>query len=328
MNLKTESPIKISDDTERDKPIVSIVVTTRNEEKNIENCLRSIRAQTWSAIESIVVDNGSTDRTLEISRQLADKTDTKGPERSAQRNHGMINLASGEYVIYIDADMILSPILVEACVKYIQKTGAVALHVPEIVLGKNYFSRVRRFERGFYDGTPVDGARFFHREIFVKAGGFDETLFVKGSGEDWDIDKIVRKYGTIELLPRHDFTLAVENWSFQSFVETRGVCHKASYTGIYHNETEFKLWPYLKKKSYYTLGFDGYINKWGKDDPDIRRQFGLAYRFWTVFTENGKWRRLFIRPDLVAGMYFLRFCVGFVFLLKKLGIAGKILPVR
>jgi hypothetical protein len=39
---------------------------------------------------------------------LADKVATKGPERSAQRNHGMIDLASGEYVMYIDADMVLS----------------------------------------------------------------------------------------------------------------------------------------------------------------------------------------------------------------------------
>jgi len=88
------------------------------------------------------------------------------------------------------------------------------------------------------------------------------------------------------------------------------------------------LIPYLKKKSYYSLGFDGYINKWGKSDPDIRCQFGIVYRFWTVFTEKGKWKRLLIRPDLAVGMYFLRGCVGFVFLLKKLGIAGMVLPER
>mgnify|MGYP001280661093 CR=1 FL=1 len=112
--------------TPTSQPLVSVVITTRNEEKNIRNCLHSIRAQTWSAIEAIVVDNYSTDATLEISAQLADKFTTKGPERSAQRNHGMINLARGEYVMYIDADMILSPQLVECCVEHIQRTGAAA----------------------------------------------------------------------------------------------------------------------------------------------------------------------------------------------------------
>jgi len=309
-------------------PLVSIVITTRNEEKNIRTCLESIQGQTYRNIEIIVVDNFSTDRTQEIARQSTEKVFSKGPERSAQRNYGMIDKAEGEYVIYIDADMILPPLLVEACVRHIRETAAVALHVPEIVLGKNYFSRVRRFERGFYDGTPIDGARFFHRATFSKAGGFDEPLFVKGSGEDWDIDKLVRKYGSIRLLSRHGNANNPLNWPLQTFVEARGVKYVPGYTGIYHNEAEFLLLPYLRKKSYYSLGFDGYINKWGKDDPDIRCQFGLKYRFWTVFTEHGKWKRLLSRPDLAAGMYFLRFCVGFVFLLKKVGIAGTAAPAR
>ena len=309
-------------------PLVSVVITTKNEEKNIRNCLESIKAQSWQDIEIIVVDNSSTDKTQQIAAEYTAKVYTKGPERSAQRNYGMIDKAEGEYVIYIDADMILAPSLIEACVHHIQETGAIALHIPEIVLGKNYFSRVRRFERSFYDGTPVDGARFFYRPTFIKAGGFDEPLFVKGSGEDWDIDKLIRKYGTIALLPRHNAQSVAHAWPLQSFVEARGIHHQPDYTGIYHNEAEFLLLPYLKKKSYYSLGFDGYINKWGKNDPDIRCQFGLAYRFWTVFTEHGKWKRLLVRPDLAAGMYFLRFCVGFVYLLKKVGIAGKVAPAR
>lgn len=309
-------------------PLVSVVITTKNEEKNIRTCLESIKAQSWTNIEIIVVDNSSIDQTQQIAAEYTSKVFTKGPERSAQRNYGMIDKAEGEYVIYIDADMILAPTLIEACIIYIRQTDAIALHIPEIVLGKNYFSRVRRFERSFYDGTPVDGARFFHRQTFIKAGGFDEPLFVKGSGEDWDIDKLVRQYGVIVLLPRYHLQLAVQDWLLKDFVEARGICYQPGYTGIYHNEAEFLLLPYLKKKSYYTLGFDGYINKWGKDDPDICCQFGLKYRFWTIFTERGKWKRLLARPDLVIGMYFLRFCVGFVFLLKKMGIAGAAAPAR
>ena len=299
------------------QPLVSVVVTTRNEEKNIGNCLHSIRTQTWPAIEVIVVDNHSTDATLEISKRLADKVATKGPERSAQRNYGMIDLASGEYVLYIDADMILSPLLVESCVEQIQQTAAVALHVSETVLGTRYFSRVRRFERGFYDGTPIDGARFFHRPTFNKVGGFDEALFVKGSGEDWDIDKKIKQVGKIAALPAAAGPFQ-GNWEFASFVAERGVPFKSDYVGIYHNEAEFELVPYLRKKSYYTQGFDGYIEKWGQDDPDIRCQFGLGYRYWTVFTEKGKWLRLLRRPDLTFGMYFLRVLVGIVFVLNKL----------
>lgn len=301
------------------QPLVSVVITTKNEERNIQNCLESIRLQTWPCIEIIVVDNHSTDQTMKIALEYTPHVFTKGPERSAQRNYGMIDKSHGEYVIYIDADMILSPILIEGCVKCVQKTAFVALHISETVLGKNYFSQVRRFERGFYDGTSIDGARFFDRSIFVQAGGFDEALFAKGSGEDWDIDKLVRQYGPIGLLPRLASERLSEDWPLARFVEERGVVHMPVYQGIYHNESEFDLFVYLKKKSYYSLGFDGYIQKWGRDDPDIRRQFGLKYRFWTVFIENGKWRRLLSRLDLAAGMYFLRLCVGFMFLGRKLG---------
>jgi glycosyltransferase involved in cell wall biosynthesis len=311
-----------------DTPLVSVVITTKNEEKNIRNCLKSIKLQTWPNIEVIVVDNNSTDRTQAVAAYYTDKVFTKGPERSAQRNFGMVEMAKGVYVIYIDADMILSPILIESCVGHMRKADAVALHVPEIVLGKNYFSRVRRFERSFYDGTSIDGARFFHRESFIRVGGFDERLFAKGSGEDWDIDKLMKQLGRIELLPRFAEKGFAEPWPMREFIEQRGVNHVVRYAGIYHNEAEFKLLPYLRKKSYYSLGFEGYVKKWGKDDPDIRRQFGLVYRFWTVFTENGKWKRLLARPNLAAGMYFLRGCVGFVFMLKKLGVADKVLPAR
>lgn len=51
--------------------LVSIIVTTKNEEKNIKNCLRSILQQAYHGdkIEMIVVDNNSTDRTREIARR-------------------------------------------------------------------------------------------------------------------------------------------------------------------------------------------------------------------------------------------------------------------
>lgn len=307
------------------QPLVEVVVTTRNEEKNIENCLKSISAQSYRNIEIIVVDNFSTDRTLEIARQYTDQVFSKGPERSAQRNHGMIDLAQGEYVMFVDADMILSPRLVGCCVEHIQRTGTAALHVSETVLGARYFSRVRRFERGFYDGTPIDGARFFHRPTFAQVGGFDEALFVKGSGEDWDIDKKIKQVGKIAALPAAADKPFQGDWEFAYFVAERGVPFKPGYTGIYHNEVEFELIPYLRKKSYYTQGFDGYIEKWGRDDPDIRCQFGLGYRYWTVFTEKGKWLRLLRRPDLAFGMYFLRVLVGVVFVLNKLGIQRRAL---
>jgi glycosyltransferase involved in cell wall biosynthesis len=57
------------------KAFVSVVITTKNEEKNIANCLESIKRQTYpqNRIEIIVVDNNSTDGTKEIARKYTKK---------------------------------------------------------------------------------------------------------------------------------------------------------------------------------------------------------------------------------------------------------------
>jgi len=83
-------------------PTVSVVITTKNEEKNIENCLQSIKGQTFRNIELIVVDNFSEDATVEIAKEYAAKVYSKGPERSSQRNYGA-HVSSGEYLLYLDA---------------------------------------------------------------------------------------------------------------------------------------------------------------------------------------------------------------------------------
>jgi glycosyltransferase involved in cell wall biosynthesis len=70
-------------------PLVSVVITTKNEEKNIENCLRSINGQTFTNVELIVVDNFSEDETVEIAKKYTTKVYFKGPERSSQRNYGV-----------------------------------------------------------------------------------------------------------------------------------------------------------------------------------------------------------------------------------------------
>ena len=268
------------------EPLVSVIITTKNEEKNIENCLKSVWAQNYpkDKIEIIVVDNNSADKTQEIARKYTDKVFNKGPERSAQRNFGMIEKSSGAYLMYLDADMALDKNVIKDCADKMESDPILAaLYVSEIVTGEKFFSKVRRFERSFYDGTVIDGVRFFKKEIFAKVGGFDEGM---SGPEDWDLDKKIRSIGKIGLVK----------------------------TPIYHNEAEFDLKKYLSKKGYYARSFDRYMEKWGKDDADIKKQVGFYYRFFGVFTENGKWVKLIKHPALTLGMYFLRFLVGVKFL--------------
>src|SRR3989338_3924195 len=88
------------------KELVSVIVTTRNEERNIERFWKSIKSQSYKNIECITIDNKSRDKTKEIAKKYS-KVYDKGPERSAQRNFGA-RKAKGKYVLFLDADMELT----------------------------------------------------------------------------------------------------------------------------------------------------------------------------------------------------------------------------
>ena len=84
---------------------LTAVITTRNEEANIANCIRSFDGRR-DDVEVIVVDNSSTDRTKEIAAQMGAVVLDRGPERCAQRNLGW-RTAKAEWVVILDADMML-----------------------------------------------------------------------------------------------------------------------------------------------------------------------------------------------------------------------------
>jgi glycosyltransferase involved in cell wall biosynthesis len=259
-------------------PIVSVVIPTKNEEKNIENCLRSIKSQTFKNIELIVVDNFSEDETVEIAKKNGAKVYSKGPERSSQRNYGA-QVSTGEYLLYLDADMILSPTVIEDCLERCEIDKVDALYVPERIVGEGFWIKVKDFERSFYTGTVVDAVRFIRKNLFEKVEGFDESLI---GPEDWDFDRRIRKIGRTGIIN----------------------------TVLYHNEGKFNMKKYLKKKNYYADGIKNYVRKWGPNDPEIMKQTGVRYRLMGVFVEKGKWKKLIRHPLFTSAMCYLRLRVA------------------
>lgn len=276
-------------------PLVSVIITTKNEEKNIENCIKSILEQSYQNIEIIVVDNFSSDRTKEIALKYTDKVYDLSKEidltsiknyRGAQLNFG-VSKANGEIIFFPDADMTFDKDLITEAVEKLKKVDA--LYIPEIVCGTGLFGKIRNFERSFYNKTCIDGVRIIQKNVFLEARGFDIKNIVFGP-DDWDFTK----------------TLKSKNYNL-------GITEKS----LYHHEEWLTFKVYLNKKSKYISTFDGYINKWGRDDKDIKKQFGIYYRYFGVFLENGKWKKLLIHPFLSISMYFLRGMVGVVYLIKR-----------
>ena len=263
---------------------LSAVITTRNEAANIAACIHSFDdAVKRGEVEVIVVDNASTDDTKAIASSLGAAVYDKGPERSAQRNLGW-QMARGEWVVILDADMILPP---ETIKEMLSVESGDAYWVPEVRTGSGLRVKARNFERSFYDGTCVDALRLFRRSVLEATGGYDENLIA--GPEDWELDiRVLATGAKCAVLKNH----------------------------LIHNEKRLTFRRMLEKKAYYTKSFAAYRAKW-PNHPAVKRQFSPFYRFIGVFVENGKWRKVLRHPILFAVMLVERFAVGLVYLANR-----------
>jgi glycosyltransferase involved in cell wall biosynthesis len=248
--------------------LVSVIVPTRNSARTLEACLASVHSQLYRPVELIVIDNQSTDATLQIARQYGDVVEVFGPERSAQRNRGA-RLAHGDYLLFVDSDMRLGERVVGDCLDAIRAKGAPGVIIPEVSTGEGFWARARALERSCYIGDDaIEAARFFPRAEFERAGGFDENLVAM---EDWDLSK---RIAGGRRLPR-----------------------TASH--LDHDEGKLRLASALAKKRYYAASSRMYWRKHGRSSLG---QANLIFR--PAFLRN--WRRLLRHPILTAGFLSLK----------------------
>lgn len=158
------------------KPLVSTITPVLNGEKYIAENLSSIKNQTYPNIEIIVVDNFSTDRTVEIAKNMGATVYQKGPERASQDNYG-VQMAKGKYVFITGCDMVLDRNYIELCVKCCEDGQYDAVYASVRSRTTNFWSKIKGLERDAYIGDNlIESARFLKREVFLKIGGFDASL--------------------------------------------------------------------------------------------------------------------------------------------------------
>jgi glycosyltransferase involved in cell wall biosynthesis len=173
------------------QPLVSIVIPCYNCEKWVRQAVESSLSQTYPNIEVIVVDDGSTDGSLEVLRQFLPRIrlDT-GPNRggNSARNRGFA-LSAGEFIQYLDADDYLEPEKISRQVSFLEETKADVVygdwrysrHLPD-----SSFSYLDKIE---ISGVQQDilasllsfwwvngGAVLYRRQVVNQVGGWDETL--------------------------------------------------------------------------------------------------------------------------------------------------------
>ena len=179
--------------------LVSVIIPAYNEEKVIENCLKSLLNQNYKLIEIILIDDGSSDKTLKIAKKYKIKTlkqNHKGP--GPARNLGA-SYAKGETLVFADSDMtfeknfigdLVKPILQRKTIGTFSKNemNANASNRWSVCWQINHGWPIERLvPQDYPDQAPV--FRAILKREFDKVGGFD------ASGEYTDDWSLSRKLG-------------------------------------------------------------------------------------------------------------------------------------
>jgi len=179
--------------------LVSIVIPAWNAERYIREAVDSALAQTYSAIEVIVVDDGSTDGTRALLESYAAAKrivyiyqENKG--LAGARNAG-IRAAKGEYIALLDSDDVFSPGKVEKQVAVFEAHAEYGVCYSDIVHFTDTEPREFYHHRYVYPSgnilEPLLHRQFLNplatvarKDVFERFGYFDETL---RRSEDWDL---------------------------------------------------------------------------------------------------------------------------------------------
>jgi glycosyltransferase involved in cell wall biosynthesis len=179
--------------------VFSVVIPAYNEETLLPATLQALEAAAGDLeFETIVVDNESTDKTVEIARNFGVKLFSESERSIAKvRNTGAAE-ASGDFLIFLDADTRVSPQLLQKIAASMRDEkcfgGAVAVEYDESKRKwMKYYLHGWKFWEKFFN-MKQGAAQFCRRTVFEKLGGYDASIYV---GEDidfyWRLTKFARQ---------------------------------------------------------------------------------------------------------------------------------------
>src|SRR5437016_7330937 len=159
------------------RSLVSVVIPTRNSAATIADCVKSVMSQSHRPIEIIVVDNYSTDSTVAIAKRNGALVMLRAGGRSAQKNWGA-KFAKGEYLYFVDSDLILGPDVISRCLAAIEGVDGVLVRTLDVNRGSRAAGLIASRKRILsYDPLNV-AVRFVRKEVFDRLGGFDPDIYV------------------------------------------------------------------------------------------------------------------------------------------------------
>lgn len=179
-------------------PLISVIIPVYNGEKTIRETIESVLKQTCADLEVIVINDGSQDSTLNIVSSIKDPRlkvfNYSNSGVSASRNRGF-DLASGEFISFLDADDLWTSDKLEAQLKALQANPSAAVAYSWV----NYITETSEFFRSgnyitmngnVYDKLLIQNVLengsnpLIRKQALTEVGGFNKALF---PADDWDM---------------------------------------------------------------------------------------------------------------------------------------------
>lgn len=269
---------KFGDIIKMTKPLVTVAVAAYNVEKYLRTGIKCIQNQTYSNIEIILVDDGSTDNTSRICDELAieDKRirvfHKKNGGLGSARNVGIDN-AKGEYIYFFDVDDSIEQNFISDSVEYAQTKK-----VDMIIYG--YYAR---FSDSLEEEKITVTERTINNNLELKNAYCNELLWLKhGNGFAWN------KFYRLSFIKRHNFHFGNqriqqdEPFNMQLYLKLDKVyiCPKVYYHYVLYinNNAGSK---YIENKEdiitdvYYK--FIEFYNKWNLDNNRVLKYIEKRY---------------------------------------------------
>ena len=210
-------------------PTISVIIPAYNAERTILETIASVQQQTFSDLELIVVDDGSTDRTLELLHSVTDERlkifSYQNAGVSVARNRG-ISHATGEFIGFLDADDLWTPDKLETQLTALQQHPEAGVAYSWTYFmnekGASYIEKSKAFEGNVYAELLV--TNFLHNgsnplirsQAIESVGGFDPAL---AFGEEWDFYLRLAARWAFVLVPKPQILYRQSSVSASSKVE-------------------------------------------------------------------------------------------------------------
>lgn len=227
------------------KAPVSVVIIAKNEEKRLEDCLKSAA---WAA-EIVVLDDMSTDRTVELARKYTDKVFQRAMDIEGRQRNYAYDMATQPWVLSLDADERVTPELAEEIARAVTDTasGHVCYSIPIKtfignfwIQGAGYYpaAKTRLFQKGKF---RYEEARVHPRAIYEGSCGH-----LKGDILHYSCQNLEQWIGKFN----RETTLEADKWISDG--------RKVSFPNIFRKTIDRFLKNYFGKKGW-KFGFMGFL---------------------------------------------------------------------